>query len=170
MNLVVQGAGMKSADATHLAAISGAKTLEQIAELAWRLSDASPSDEVTGYCERRSLDHAWVPAGRQFAGLGLMAMDMDSTLITIECIDEIGAFVGKKSEIAAITEQAMRGEDLAIQAGHAKTPVRGHPDLPSRYRVGRTDKDDRDRALTRLSCDRVGNLRDRCDGGVIERV
>jgi len=50
MNLVVQGAGMKSADATHLAAISGAKTLEQIAELAWRLSDASPSDEVTGYC------------------------------------------------------------------------------------------------------------------------
>jgi len=37
-------------------------------------------------------------------------MDMDSTLITIECIDEIGDFAGKKAEIAAITEQAMRGE------------------------------------------------------------
>src|SRR5690606_10443878 len=40
----------------------------------------------------------------------LVAMDMDSTLITIECIDELGDFAGKKAEIAAITEQAMRGE------------------------------------------------------------
>ena len=37
-------------------------------------------------------------------------MDMDSTLITIECIDELGAYAGKKAEIAAITEAAMRGE------------------------------------------------------------
>ncbi len=37
-------------------------------------------------------------------------MDMDSTLITIECIDELGELAGKKAEIAAITAQAMRGE------------------------------------------------------------
>ena len=37
-------------------------------------------------------------------------MDMDSTLITIECIDELGDFAGKKAEIASITAQAMRGE------------------------------------------------------------
>jgi phosphoserine phosphatase len=37
-------------------------------------------------------------------------MDMDSTLITIECIDEIADFVGKKNEVAAITASAMRGE------------------------------------------------------------
>ena len=37
-------------------------------------------------------------------------MDMDSTLITIECIDELGDCAGKKAEIAAITAQAMRGE------------------------------------------------------------
>ncbi len=37
-------------------------------------------------------------------------MDMDSTLITIECIDEIGGYINKKDEIAAITAQAMRGE------------------------------------------------------------
>jgi phosphoserine phosphatase len=35
---------------------------------------------------------------------------MDSTLITIECIDELGDFAGKKAEVAAITAQAMRGE------------------------------------------------------------
>jgi len=37
-------------------------------------------------------------------------MDMDSTLITIECIDELGDMVGLKNEIASITAQAMRGE------------------------------------------------------------
>src|ERR1051326_5131205 len=37
-------------------------------------------------------------------------MDMHSTLITIECIDELGDRAGCKSEIAAITAQAMRGE------------------------------------------------------------
>src|SRR3954471_23738762 len=40
----------------------------------------------------------------------LIAFDMDSTLINIECVDEIGDAVGKKEEIAAITEAAMRGE------------------------------------------------------------
>ena len=40
----------------------------------------------------------------------LMVFDMDSTLISIECIDEIADAVGKKAEVAAITEAAMRGE------------------------------------------------------------
>jgi phosphoserine phosphatase len=65
---------------------------------------------VLAYCQERRLDCAAVPAGRRFADLKLLAMDMDSTLITIECIDEIGDLAGKKSEIAAITARAMRGE------------------------------------------------------------
>lgn len=40
----------------------------------------------------------------------LIAFDMDSTLINIECIDEIADVVGKKTEVAAITEATMRGE------------------------------------------------------------
>lgn len=40
----------------------------------------------------------------------LIAFDMDSTLINIECVDEIAAAAGKKDEVAAITEAAMRGE------------------------------------------------------------
>jgi phosphoserine phosphatase len=40
----------------------------------------------------------------------LVAFDMDSTLINIECVDEIAAAAGKKDEVAAITEAAMRGE------------------------------------------------------------
>src|SRR5512140_2881917 len=40
----------------------------------------------------------------------LIALDMDSTLINIECVDEIAATAGRKAEVAAITEAAMRGE------------------------------------------------------------
>ena len=41
---------------------------------------------------------------------GLIAFDMDSTLINIECVDEIADFAGRKAEVAALTEAAMRGE------------------------------------------------------------
>ncbi len=44
------------------------------------------------------------------ADFKLIAFDMDSTLINIECVDEIAAAAGKKAEVAAITEAAMRGD------------------------------------------------------------
>ena len=46
----------------------------------------------------------------RLADFGLIAFDMDSTLIYIECVDEIAAVAGRKAEVAAITEAAMRGE------------------------------------------------------------
>ncbi len=46
----------------------------------------------------------------RLADFKLAAFDMDSTLINIECIDEIADAAGKKAEVAAITEAAMRGE------------------------------------------------------------
>jgi len=46
----------------------------------------------------------------KLADYKLVAFDMDSTLINIECVDEIAAAVGRKAEVAAITEAAMRGE------------------------------------------------------------
>jgi phosphoserine phosphatase len=110
MNLVIQGPGMEEADARRIAGLTGAAALVQLDESAWRLGGASHSAEALAYCESRSLDCAWVPQGRRFADLGLIAMDMDSTLITIECIDEIGGMLGIKPQIAEITERAMRGE------------------------------------------------------------
>ncbi len=47
---------------------------------------------------------------RRLSDFKLIAFDMDSTLINIECVDEIADAVGKKAEVAAITEAAMRGE------------------------------------------------------------
>ena len=46
----------------------------------------------------------------RLADFKLIAFDMDSTLIAIECVDEIADVAGKKAEVAAITEAAMRGE------------------------------------------------------------
>ena len=57
-----------------------------------------------------SCDAAFVAPGLKLAGFRLLALDMDSTLINIESLDEIAAFAGKGSEVAAITEAAMRGE------------------------------------------------------------
>jgi len=58
--------------------------------------------------------HPWdiniLPEGFEGADVRLIISDMDSTLINIECIDEIGAYLGIKDQIAQITEAAMRGE------------------------------------------------------------
>jgi len=56
------------------------------------------------------LDAAFVEPELRFANFRVLAMDMDSTLINIECVDEIARSAGRGEEVAAITEAAMRGE------------------------------------------------------------
>ena len=53
--------------------------------------------------------------GKKLSDFKLIAFDMDSTLINIECIDEIADAVGRKAEVAAITEATMRGEITDFQ-------------------------------------------------------
>ncbi len=57
-----------------------------------------------------STDIGFIPHHFDASKIKVLAMDMDSTLINIECIDEIADAVGKKEEVSAITEAAMRGE------------------------------------------------------------
>jgi phosphoserine phosphatase len=56
------------------------------------------------------------PPSRRLADYRIVAFDMDSTLINIECIDELADFAGRKAEVAAITEAAMRGEIADFRA------------------------------------------------------
>jgi phosphoserine phosphatase len=112
MNLVVQGPELTSAQVDWIARLASARP-EKIAERAFRMTGIEPTPLLAplgAWCETNRIDHAFVPEGRRFADLRLVAMDMDSTLITIECIDELGDLAGKKAAIAAVTEQAMRGE------------------------------------------------------------
>jgi len=101
---------MTTDQAMEVARLGGSSTIEKIAAHAWRIRKAAPADAIAPYCEDAHIDFAFMPEGRRFGDLRLLAMDMDSTLITIECIDELGELAGCKSEIAAITAQAMRGE------------------------------------------------------------
>jgi phosphoserine phosphatase len=110
MNLVVQGPSLSADQANEAARLAGSTRIEKIGDRAWRIRNAAPSDSISRFSEQNHIDHAFIPEGRRFADLKLVAMDMDSTLITIECIDELGDMVGLKAEIAAITAQAMRGE------------------------------------------------------------
>jgi phosphoserine phosphatase len=66
--------------------------------------------EVEAAAEVAQVDASFVDAGLTLADFKLVAMDMDSTLITIECIDEIADMQGLKPQVSAITEAAMRGE------------------------------------------------------------
>ncbi len=104
MNLVIQGPSLTEALARELG------SPERIFDRAFRLRNFPVRESVASWCETHQVDHAWIPEGRRFADLKLVAMDMDSTLITMETIDELGDLVGRKPEIAAITTRAMRGE------------------------------------------------------------
>ena len=115
VDLIIQAEEVATVDLKALHAVSGATgiaRIETVAHQAFRLSAANPQTraDVHAYCQQARLDFAFVPAGRKLADFGLIAMDMDSTLITIECIDEIADFAGRKPGVAAITASAMRGE------------------------------------------------------------
>ncbi len=61
-------------------------------------------------CFNLGFNWAFLKEGRNFSSFQLMAFDMDSTLISVECIDELADCAGKKKEVSQITERAMRGE------------------------------------------------------------
>ena len=111
MNLIIQSPReIATAHLSRLVGLTTATHTEQISTRAWRLRDAQPHDAVAAYCWENQLDYAFVNPQRRLNDFGLVVMDMDSTLITIECIDEIADMAHLKPQVAAITTAAMRGE------------------------------------------------------------
>ena len=87
---------------------------EQLAVGSVRLRNIHLNDDLRAQIEQRcfeaKIDLYWEVKQRALADFKLVAMDMDSTLITIECIDEIADMQGLKAQVSEITEAAMRGE------------------------------------------------------------
>ena len=113
VDLVVQGLAATLGDATHIASVAKAADVEPLdgrPTVAFRLKSPQLREGVPAAARERRLDHAFVPRSRRLDDVRVVAMDMDSTLITIECIDEIADVLGIKPQVAAITERAMRGE------------------------------------------------------------
>jgi phosphoserine phosphatase len=113
-HLVVQSPGLTVEHAEQIAALAQAQGVARISATAARLldvqHDSATRAEVTAWAERHGIDIAFLPAGLKLAHCKVLAMDMDSTLINIECIDEIAGVAGVKDKDAEITEAAMRGE------------------------------------------------------------
>lgn len=110
MNLVVQGAALSEDHLRRISTLAGTQQMERLGASACRLIGALRQTGVADYCLQAGLDFGFVPQTRRLADMRLLAIDMDSTLITIECIDEVADLAGVKSEVAAITAAAMSGE------------------------------------------------------------
>jgi phosphoserine phosphatase len=110
MNLVVLAADVDSVALKNVAKLTETREIEQITTRSFRLVGAKPHEALVATCAEGGLDHVWLPEGRKLGDFGLFVTDMDSTLINIECIDEIADMQGLKREVAAITEAAMQGE------------------------------------------------------------
>jgi phosphoserine phosphatase len=112
MRLVIQGRAIGMAHLTHIHRMVGGSTqFMQIGEHAYYLPTHSADvNDVKIFCAEQSIDCALVPDAQRLSQFGLCVMDMDSTLINIECIDEIADMMQIKPEVSAITEAAMRGE------------------------------------------------------------
>ncbi|WP_454692470.1 phosphoserine phosphatase SerB [Achromobacter aloeverae] len=113
-HLVLQSLTLSAEQAEQVAALAQAQGLQRLSATAARLldvqTDADTRAEVRDWCERNGIDQAFVPKGSRLSDCKVLVMDMDSTLINIECIDEIADIAGVKPKVAEITEAAMRGE------------------------------------------------------------
>ncbi|TAM87329.1 MAG: phosphoserine phosphatase SerB [Candidimonas sp.] len=130
-HLILQAPNLDSATIENLAADLEADGVQYMGPTVVRLLnvDATRQAETGAFCESRRMDYAFLDAVARLADCKILASDMDSTLVNIECIDEIADLAGKKAEIAAITEATMRGEikDFSASLRRRVSLLRGVP-------------------------------------------
>lgn len=114
MNLVLQGPQADPATLARLAQLASPQRTMDVGAHALRCEgvtfDAELKQRIDAAAFEAGVDATFIAPGRSLADVRLVAMDMDSTLITIECIDEIADMQGLKPQVSEITEAAMRGE------------------------------------------------------------
>jgi phosphoserine phosphatase len=112
--LILQGPQADQAVLAQIAQLVHPATTTALHAHALRCDGFDFSPELKAQVEAAAhtafVDATFVDASLTLADFKLVAMDMDSTLITIECIDEIADVQGLKPQVSAITEAAMRGE------------------------------------------------------------
>ena len=113
MNLIIQGLDVNNSDLRAIAKLSLADGIERITGQAFRLTHVTHTEssvEIAAYCAQAQLDFAFVDPVRKLSDFKLIAMDMDSTLLAVETIDEIADMLHIKPQVSEITLQTMRGE------------------------------------------------------------
>ncbi|RTZ42444.1 phosphoserine phosphatase SerB [Candidimonas sp. SYP-B2681] len=111
-HLILQAPNLNAANIEKIAAIANADGVQELGSTAVRLLNVESAERpaVEQCCNDFGMDYAFFEQIARLRDCKILAMDMDSTLVNIECIDEIADMVGRKAEVAAITEAAMRGE------------------------------------------------------------
>jgi phosphoserine phosphatase len=114
MKLILQGLTVQPEAVKKIADLVSAQSITTLSKKVVRCDGVSTSatvlSEVARLCLQSGWDYSFMQEDKKLSDFKLLVMDMDSTLITIECIDEIADMHGLKNEVAAITESAMRGE------------------------------------------------------------
>jgi len=106
------GDGDISATADRIRAAGAAPGATQWVERGEAFDVAFTGDRAAVRAALEAAAGAWDVVVQPAAGRAkrLLISDMDSTMITVECIDELADYAGIKAEVAAVTERAMRGE------------------------------------------------------------
>lgn len=112
-SIVLQAPSLSLSQLEQAAALASANQLILLGAHAGLLADVDIEsiEQIRQWATQQHCDFAFFPQGlAEWKNMKVLAMDMDSTLINIECIDEIAAIAGRKEQVATITEAAMRGE------------------------------------------------------------
>lgn len=108
--IILQGPSLNNAAAHTIASQLGADIEHRTAHYRLHTRQPVPHDTVAALRHGHPFDINVLPDDFHPDQIRLLVTDMDSTLINIECIDEIADFIGVKPKVATITEAAMRGE------------------------------------------------------------
>jgi len=118
MNLILQTLTSDVAKLHHIASLVSPRQIVEVSAHCLRCVGLTFAEQesINQLAYQEQVDVYWGESNKKITDFSLLAMDMDSTLITIECIDEIADMHGLKPEVAAITEAAMRGEIMFAES------------------------------------------------------
>eukprot|EP01128_Nolandella_sp_AFSM9_P013019 TRINITY_DN989_c0_g1_i3.p1 TRINITY_DN989_c0_g1~~TRINITY_DN989_c0_g1_i3.p1 ORF type:complete len:204 (+),score=43.48 TRINITY_DN989_c0_g1_i3:38-649(+) len=121
--VVVQGRPLTEATLSYLSSVGTVITVEAGKVVHVEVPQPESLAAIREHCAENKCDVGVVPLERDISQFKLYVTDMDSTLITIECIDEIADVHGLKDQVAAITEKAMKGELNFTESLHSRVAL-----------------------------------------------
>ncbi|PCJ32834.1 MAG: phosphoserine phosphatase SerB [Gammaproteobacteria bacterium] len=108
--LILQGTSLTDDAAAAIASSVSGELSQQARYQVIETNQTVSAEQLTGFRADNAFDINQLPDGFVSTQARLLVTDMDSTLINIECVDEIADFINVKPQVAEITEAAMRGE------------------------------------------------------------
>ncbi len=118
-NLIVQSSNLKISHIKYLSSIFKSSSFECINENAFRFRNVICNNFtrncIASWSNKVAVDTSFIPINSSFKNCKILAIDMDSTLINIECINEIARFLGVEKEVSEITSAAMNGQIKSFQ-------------------------------------------------------